>query len=120
LITIVFVESATEAIGKELGAVPVIADAQAPDQVADAVGRANPVVIADQLTAIGWVDVRHFDRDFALANRLRTEGIVLRYGTSYGPDTTIAPGKVQFEMVRKRELGWRPAHPSWRPGFVAA
>jgi Ni,Fe-hydrogenase maturation factor len=67
LITIVFVASATEAIGKELGAVPVIADAQAPDQVAEAVGGANPVVIVDQLTAIGWVDMRHFDRDFRSA-----------------------------------------------------
>jgi nucleoside-diphosphate-sugar epimerase len=58
----------------ELGAVPVVADALDPDQVAEAVGRAKPDVIVHQLTAIGEVDMRHFDRDFALTSRLRTEG----------------------------------------------
>jgi nucleoside-diphosphate-sugar epimerase len=59
---------------RELGAVPVVADALDPDQVADAVGRARPEVIVHELTAIGALDTRHFDRDFALTNRLRTEG----------------------------------------------
>lgn len=58
----------------DLGAVPVIADALDPDQVAEAVARARPEVIVHQLTAIGALDMRHFDRDFALTNRLRTEG----------------------------------------------
>ena len=58
----------------ELGAVPVVADALDPDQVAEAVGRARPDVIVHQLTAIGALDMRHFDRDFALTSRLRTEG----------------------------------------------
>jgi hypothetical protein len=48
-----------------LGAEPV---------VAEAVARARPEVIVHQLTAIGSLDPRHFDRDFALTNRLRTEG----------------------------------------------
>ena len=157
----------------ELGAVPVVADALDPDQVADAVGRAKPDVIVHELTAIGALDMRHFDRDFALTNRLRTEGtdhllsagqalgvrrfvaqsaiygfyartggpvkseedpldpsppresreamaavrhleasvvdaqwtegIVLRYGAFYGPGTAMAPGEEQFEMVRKRK-----------------
>jgi nucleoside-diphosphate-sugar epimerase len=59
---------------EELGAKPVVADALDPDQVADAVARTRPDVIVHQLTAIGAVDTRHFDRDFALTNRLRTEG----------------------------------------------
>lgn len=59
---------------EELGAVPVVADALDPDQVAEAVGRAKPDVIAHQLTAIGTLDMRHFDQAFALTNRLRTEG----------------------------------------------
>ena len=158
----------------ELGAVPVVADALDPDQVAEAVGRANPDVIVHQLTAIGAVDMRHFDRDFAQTNRLRTEGtdhllsaggavgvqrfvaqsavygfyartggavkteedpldpappremretlaairhleeavlgaewtegIVLRYGAFYGPGTSLAPGEEQFELVRKRKF----------------
>src|SRR5262249_34337154 len=58
----------------ELGAVPVVADALDPGQVAQAVARARPEVIVHQLTAIGSLDPRHFDRDFAPANRLRTEG----------------------------------------------
>jgi nucleoside-diphosphate-sugar epimerase len=164
-----------QAMLDELGAVPVVADALDPDQVADAVGRAKPDVIVHQLTAIGSVDPRHLDRDFALTNRLRTEGtdhllsaghavgvrrfvaqsngtyfsyartggpvkseedplsttpprgargalaalrhleqavlsagwteaIVLRYGALYGPGTSMAPGQEQFEMVRKRKF----------------
>src|SRR4028119_1735551 len=57
----------------ELGAVPVVADALDPDQVAEAVGRARPDVIVHQLTAIGSLDMRHFDRDFALTHRPRLE-----------------------------------------------
>ena len=58
----------------ELGAVPVVADALDPGQVTQAVARARPEVIVHQLTAIGTIDPRHFDRDFAPTNRLRTEG----------------------------------------------
>jgi nucleoside-diphosphate-sugar epimerase len=63
-----------QAMLHELGAVPAVADALDPDQVAEAVGRARPDVIVHQLTAIGSLDTRHFDRDFAQTNRLRTEG----------------------------------------------
>src|SRR4029453_2376629 len=45
-----------------LGAVPVVADALDPDQVAAAVGNARPDVIVHQLTAIGSVDPRPLDR----------------------------------------------------------
>jgi nucleoside-diphosphate-sugar epimerase len=164
-----------QAMLHELGAVPVVADALDPDQVAEAVGRARPDVIVHQLTAIpARLDLRHFDRDFALTNRLRTEGtdhllsagqavgvrrfvaqsngafpyartggpvkteedpldptparemreswaairhleeavlgadwtegIVLRYGGFYGPGTSLAPGAEQVEMVRKRKF----------------
>jgi nucleoside-diphosphate-sugar epimerase len=159
----------------ELGAVPAVADALDPDQVAQAVGRARPDVIVHQLTAIGALDMRRFDRDFALTNRLRTEGtdhllsagqavgvrrfvaqgiagygayartggpvkteedpldptparemretlaairhleeavlgarwtegIVLRYGAFYGPGTSLAPSGEQSEMIRKRKF----------------
>jgi nucleoside-diphosphate-sugar epimerase len=66
-------ESKLTAVG-ELGAIPVLADALDPDRVAEAVGEAGPDVIVHQLTAIASFDPRHFDRDFALTNRLRTEG----------------------------------------------
>jgi nucleoside-diphosphate-sugar epimerase len=164
-----------QAMLHKLGAVPVVADALDPDQVAEAVGRARPDVIVHQLTAIGAVDMRRFDRDFAPTNRLRTEGtdhllsagqavgvrrfvaqgvggygayvraggpvkseedaldptparemretlaairhleqavlgarwtegIVLRYGVFYGPGTSMAPGEEQFELVRRRKF----------------
>ena len=56
------------------GAGPAVAAAPDPGQVAEAVARAEPEVIVHQLTAIGALDMRHFDRDFALTNRLRTKG----------------------------------------------
>jgi nucleoside-diphosphate-sugar epimerase len=163
-----------QAMLDELGAVPVVADALDPDQVAQAVGEATPDVIVHELTAIGSLDLRHVDRDFALTNRLRTEGtdhllsagqavgvrrfvaqsygawfyvrtggpvkseedpldptlaremretlaairhleeavldarwtegIVLRYGAFYGPGTSMAPGGEQLEIVRKRKF----------------
>jgi nucleoside-diphosphate-sugar epimerase len=78
----------------ELGAVPVVADALDPDQVAEAVGRARPDVIVNQLTAIGAIDMRHFDRDFALTNRLRTEGTdhLLSAGRAVGARRFVAQG----------------------------
>jgi nucleoside-diphosphate-sugar epimerase len=63
-----------QAMLSELGAVPVVADALDSVQVAEAVATARPDVIVHQLTAIGAVDTRHMDRDFAPTNRLRTEG----------------------------------------------
>jgi nucleoside-diphosphate-sugar epimerase len=33
-----------------------------------------------------------------------TEGIVLRYGALYGPNTGMAPGEQQFELIRKRKF----------------
>ena len=64
----------TQAALAELGASPMVADALNPGQVAAAVAAAQPDAIIHQLTAIASIDTRHFDRDFAAANRLRTEG----------------------------------------------
>lgn len=59
----------------ELGASAVLADALVAEQVADAVAQAQPEVIVHELTAIPeTLDMRHFDRDFEMTNRLRTEG----------------------------------------------
>ena len=166
-------ESKRDAL-RALGAGAVIADALDADAVAGAVAAARPDVIVHQLTAIAGLDTRHFDREFALTNRLRTEGtdhllaagravglrrfvaqsytswpyartggavkseedpldptparemresiaaikhleaavtgagwtdgIVLRYGACYGPGTSLAPGGAQFELVRKRRF----------------
>src|SRR5919204_5422696 len=79
----------------ELGATPVVADALDPDQVAEAVARAMPDVIVHQLTAIGALDLRHFDRGFALTNRLRTDGTdyLLSAGQAVGVRRFVAPSK---------------------------
>jgi nucleoside-diphosphate-sugar epimerase len=59
---------------RALGALPVVADALDAEQVAEAVGRVQPDVIVHELTSIGPMDFKHFDRAFAMTNRLRTEG----------------------------------------------
>ncbi|MBO0730633.1 MAG: NAD(P)-dependent oxidoreductase [Acidimicrobiaceae bacterium] len=81
-----------------LGAVPAVADALDPDQVADAVGRARPDVIVHQLTAIGGLDLRHFDRDFAMTNRLRTQGTdyLLSAGQAIGVQRFVAQGVAAY------------------------
>lgn len=59
---------------RAMGATPVVADALDRDQVG-AIAATAPEVIVHELTALaGSLDVRHFDRSFALTNRLRTEG----------------------------------------------
>jgi nucleoside-diphosphate-sugar epimerase len=55
------------------------------------------------------------------------DGIVLRFGWLYGPGTYYDRGGPQAEEAlqmrgasnakAKRELGWQPAHASWRQGF---
>src|SRR5215470_3723812 len=86
----------------ELGAVPVVADALDPDQVAQAVARARPEVIVHQLTAIGPVDLRHMDRDFAPTNRLRTEGTdhLLSAGQAMGVRRFVAQSNAAFPYAR--------------------
>jgi nucleoside-diphosphate-sugar epimerase len=63
-----------QAMLHDLGAVPVVADALDPDQVAEAVGKARPEVIVHQLTALAAVGIRHPERGVALTNRVRIEG----------------------------------------------
>ena len=57
------------------GAEPVVADALDPEAVMSAVREARPDAVIHQLTAIpARLDPRRIERDFALTNRLRTEG----------------------------------------------
>lgn len=83
-----------KAMLSDLGATPVVADALDPDQVAEAVARSKPDVIVHQLTAIGAIDMRHFDRSFAITNRLRTEGTdhLLSAGQAVGVRRFVAQG----------------------------
>ena len=82
----------------EMGAVPVVADALDPDQVAEAVAVAKPEVIVHQLTAIGPMNTRRLDRDFALTNRLRTEATdhLLSAGQAVGVRRFVAQSVAGF------------------------
>jgi 2-alkyl-3-oxoalkanoate reductase len=82
-----------------LGARPAVADALDPDAVARAVAEAEPEVIVHQLTALsGSLDLRHFERDFAETNRLRTEGT----------DHLLAAGRAvgALRFVAQSYAGW--------------
>jgi nucleoside-diphosphate-sugar epimerase len=63
-----------QAMLDEMGAVPVVADALDPDQVAEAVSNAKPDVIVHQLTALAGEGFRGLKDRVAMTNRLRTEG----------------------------------------------
>jgi nucleoside-diphosphate-sugar epimerase len=130
----VFVAGATGAIGKQLvprpvaagyevhgmtrrrvkagdaqgtRAVPVVADAFDPDQVAEAVGLARPDVIVHQLTAIPpAINMGHFDPEFALTNRLRTEGA----------DHLLALGVKRFIAQSDAGVPYAPHRPPGQAG----
>jgi nucleoside-diphosphate-sugar epimerase len=59
---------------ESLGAEAAVADALDAAAVRRAVLAAEPDVVVHQLTALAAVDIRHWDRSFAVTNRLRTEG----------------------------------------------
>jgi nucleoside-diphosphate-sugar epimerase len=86
----------------ELGATPVVVDGLDAEQVAVAVGEACPDVIIHQLTAISSLDMRHFDRDFAQTNRLRTEGTdhLLSAGQAVGVRRFIAQSYTSWPYAR--------------------
>lgn len=57
------------------GAEPVVVDALNHDALIEAVKRAEPDIVMHELTALtGMKDFKHFDDEFAMTNRLRTEG----------------------------------------------
>jgi nucleoside-diphosphate-sugar epimerase len=117
-----------QAMLAELGAVPVVADALDADQVADAVAHARPEVIVHQLTAIGAVDVRHFERSFASTSRLRIEGTdhLLSAGQAVGVRRFVAQSNGAFAYertggpVKSEEDPLDPSPPREMRGTVAA
>lgn len=78
---------------RSVGAEPVVADALDADAVGRAVGEAEPDVIVHQLTAIPpKINMRRFEREFALTNRLRTAGTdhLLSAGRAVGVKRFVA------------------------------
>jgi nucleoside-diphosphate-sugar epimerase len=60
---------------ESLGARAVIVDGLDSGAVGEAVATAEPDAVVHEMTALsGKLDPKHFDRSFALTNRLRTEG----------------------------------------------
>ncbi len=91
-------ESKRDAL-RRAGAQAVVADALDADAVGQAVGEADPDVIVHQLTAIPpKIDMRHFDREFALTNRLRTEGTdhLLSAGKAVGVKRFVAQSNISL------------------------
>jgi nucleoside-diphosphate-sugar epimerase len=78
---------------RSVGVEPVVADALDADAVGRAVGEAEPDVIVHQLTAIPpKINMRRFEREFAVTNRLRTEGTdhLLAAGLAVGVKRFVA------------------------------
>ena len=76
-----------------LGAQPVVADALDADAVGRVVGETEPDVIVHQLTAIPpKLNMRRFEREFALTNQLRVEGTdhLLSAGRAAGVERFVA------------------------------
>ncbi|MEO3827795.1 NAD(P)-dependent oxidoreductase [Actinomadura sp. B10D3] len=91
-----------EAEAARLGAVPVIADALDRAQVEAAVRKADPEVIVHQLTAIGRIDTRRFERSFAATDRLRIEGTdnLLAAARAVGVRRFVAQSNGAFTYAR--------------------
>jgi nucleoside-diphosphate-sugar epimerase len=88
---------------RAMGAAPLVADALDPEAVASAVAESEPEVIVHQLTALsGSIDMRHFDRDFALTNRLRSEGTdhLLAAGRAVGVKRFVAQSYAGWPFAR--------------------
>ena len=88
---------------RDMGATPVLADALSPEAVAHAVAEERPEVIVHELTALsGSIDLRHFDRDFAATNRLRTEGTdhLLTAGRAVGVRRFVAQSFAGWASAR--------------------
>jgi nucleoside-diphosphate-sugar epimerase len=88
---------------RSLGATGAVADVLDPDQVARVVAEAEPEVIIHQLTALNRsFDVRHFDRTFAMTNRLRTEATdhLLAAGRAVGARRFIAQSYAGWPFAR--------------------
>src|SRR3954463_5335654 len=95
--------SAKRAMLRDLGATPVILDALDPDSVARAVAEAEPEVIVHELTALAdSLGMRHFDRNFAATNRLRTEGTdhLLAAGRALGVRRFVAQSYAGWPFAR--------------------
>ena len=87
---------------RELGAKPFVVDILDADAVARAVADFAPEVIVHEATALSSVDMRHFERAFAVTNRLRTEGTdhLLSAGRAIGVQRFVAQSFAGWPFAR--------------------
>ena len=103
-------ESNVDAL-RNAGAKPAVADALDPDALARAITQAEPEVIVHELTAFaGSLDLRHFERDAAQTNRLRTEGTdnLLSAGQALGVGRFVAQSFAGWPFARESADRSRP------------
>jgi nucleoside-diphosphate-sugar epimerase len=95
-----------EAALRQAGATPFVVDLLDPEAVARAVAAFEPEVIVHEATSLSSVDMRHFDRAFALTNRLRTEGTdhLLAAGRAVGVRQFIAQSFAGWPFARSGPL----------------
>ncbi len=98
---------------RDLGAEPVVADGLDRASVLRAVGQAEPEVVIHQMTGLaGTSSFKRFDEEFALTNRLRTEGVdyLLEAARAAGVRDEPAPVATWLPALAKA-VG---AKPPWR------
>jgi nucleoside-diphosphate-sugar epimerase len=86
-----------------LGAEPVVMDGLDALAVGEVVARAEPDAVIHQMTALaGGTDLRHFDRTFAVTNRLRTTGTdnLLAAAVAVGVRRFVAQGYTGWSNSR--------------------
>jgi len=91
---------------RQAGATPFVVDVLDPNAVGRAVAAFEPEVIVHEATALSSVDMRHFERAFALTNRLRTEGTdhLLAAGRAVGVRRFIAQSFAGWPFARSGPL----------------
>ena len=93
---------------RALGAEPVVVDGLDAAAVGEAVARAEPEVVIHQMTSLaGVLNLRRFDRAFAVTNQLRTAG--------HRPPARGRLGRGR-PAVHRAELHRLDQHPRGRPG----
>ena len=86
------------------GAEGIVLDLLHPQAVREAVAAARPEAIVHQATALaGGIDFRHFDRSFAVTNRLRTKGTdaLLAAAREAGVPRVLAQSFTSFPYARE-------------------
>jgi nucleoside-diphosphate-sugar epimerase len=105
---------------RAMGAEPVVADGLDREAVMEEVTRTRPDALVHQMTALtGIRSFRRFDRDFALSNRLRTEGIdhLLEAALAVGAHRFVAQsyGNWNYERTDGLKTEEDPLDPSPPP-----